>query len=177
MGRKSKREEVLKYLDSFPKGQDLSKHRFIIANTIAKIIHKNQKDLSGEPYLNHIWRVLDNCRSLACHLHNDIYKDVEILALLHDSVEDSDLTIEDLKPFFSEKIITGLDNITKRPLEKYNSYLERVLSLDISFICKMGDLQDNMNITRLKKLKQRDIERLVKYHKAYIKILKCYEKL
>jgi (p)ppGpp synthase/HD superfamily hydrolase len=89
----------------------------IAAIALAKKAHQNQFDKAGKPYLNHPIRVMNNV---------DSYEE-KIVAILHDAIEDSDLTLVDLVELkFPIKIIEAIEAITKRNGEDYESYLQRV---------------------------------------------------
>lgn len=135
---------------------------------IAIEAHKNQVDLSGEPYIEHIYRVA---------LSVNGGKDERIVAFLHDVVEDSDMTINDLRAAgFEERIIEAVDILTKREGQPYDSYIDRISTNKIAIAVKVADLKDNMNITRLKSLNDKHIARIKKYHTAYSKLSNLLER-
>lgn len=77
------------------------------AYRVAEIAHQDQKRLSGEPYVTH-------CVSVAATLA-DMYVPPEVIAagLLHDTVEDTDITLDDLKRDFGKEIAQLVDSVTK----------------------------------------------------------------
>lgn len=92
----------------------------------------------------------------------------KICAILHDLVEDTDYTLDDLKSEgFSEEIIATLSCLTKRKNEDYFDFINRVKENKIAINVKLADLKDNMNLTRLQSLTEKDFIRLEKYVKAY----------
>lgn len=129
---------------------------------IAINAHKGQKDKSGADYISHAIRVMQRGET-------EIEK---ICGLLHDVIEDSILTFEDLKnEGFSEEVIAVLKLITKiSETEDYDEFIDRVKQNPIAVKVKINDLLDNMDITRLKELSVRDIKRLNKYLKAFWKL-------
>ena len=128
------------------------------AEIIARKAHAGQVDKAGEDYFNHPKRVADNF-----YEDNDI-----IVALLHDVIEDTDITLEHLKKEgFNDDILTALDAMTKREGESYDLFIERVKDNPIALKVKMADLRDNMDILRLPELTEKDLQRIAKYHKAY----------
>jgi len=125
---------------------------------IAMKAHNGQKDKSGNDYIFHPIRVMERGKT-------EIEK---ICGLLHDVVEDSDLTFEDLKKEgFSDDVISTLRCLTKESEnEDYDLFIERVIQNPVAVKVKMNYLLDNMDITRLKELNEQDINRLNKYLKA-----------
>jgi len=90
-----------------------------------------------------------------------------ICAVLHDVVEDSEITFEDLrKEGFSEDVITVLDCLTKRKGESYDEFIDRVLKNETACRVKLADLHDNMDLTRIKDPTDEDIARIKKYREA-----------
>ena len=97
----------------------------------------------------------------------------KIVALLHDIVEDTEITIEDLrKQGFSEKILMAIDAITRRENEDRETYLCRVKANSLAKAVKIADLNHNSDITRIIEPKEKDFERIKKYAKE-IKFLEA----
>ena len=128
------------------------------AIALAVEAHKGQRDRSGQPYILHPLRVMFTCST-----------EIErIVAVLHDVVEDTGRTFDDLRKLgFSEEVIAALDCVTKRDGENYEQFVERSASNPVARRVKLADLQDNMDVRRLSKLESRDLERLAKYVKAW----------
>ncbi|MEA5082027.1 MAG: hypothetical protein VB024_10450 [Dysgonamonadaceae bacterium] len=125
---------------------------------IAIKVHEGQTDLNGQAYIGHPFRVM-----AAGHTLQE-----KIVGVLHDVIEDSDWTIEDLTAEgFTKEIVDGVDGITKREDEKYKDYLIRVENNPIAVRVKLNDLTDNMDIRRLDELTDEHIHRMRKYLKAY----------
>lgn len=92
----------------------------------------------------------------------------DIVALLHDVVEDTDWTIDALREQgFTEEILEALMCVTKKEGESYKRFVERSKSNRFAREVKIADLRSNMDITRLNEITDKDVERLRKYHKAY----------
>lgn len=127
------------------------------ALTIAVRVHAGQVDRGGRPYILHPLRLMHRCRS----------DEEMIVALLHDTVEDGDITLKDLiEAGFSEHVVNAVDCLTKREGEGYEQFVERICPNDLARRVKILDIEDNMNISRLNGLQMKDFERLQKYHKA-----------
>jgi (p)ppGpp synthase/HD superfamily hydrolase len=128
------------------------------AIVLASNAHKGQVDLQGEPYILHpLWVMM----------HLDDYND-KIAGVLHDVVEDTDITLDYLKEKLglSESVIFAIDCLTKRKGENYDVYIKRVMSSAIAVCVKIQDIRHNLLPDRIKNssnLKQRDLERIRKY--------------
>lgn len=128
---------------------------------IAAKAHEGQKDRAGQPYLLHPLRIMMQMDTL----------EKMIIAALHDVVEDSQWTLDDLQQEgFSETVVDAVDALSKREGEGYDAYIERVKLNPTAIPIKLGDLQDNADIMRLNRLTENDWERLNRYHRAYIQL-------
>ena len=128
--------------------------------------HEGQHRLSGEPYIYH---PLEVARILA-----DMRMDYSTItaALLHDVVEDTAITSDQLKEMgFSETVLEALDSVTKRAGETYEDFVRRAALHQIGKKIKLADLRDNMDLSRLEEITDEDIKRVKKYHGA-LKIIK-----
>lgn len=121
---------------------------------------KNKTDLSGEPFIGHLMRVAKNFNGEPL---------LEIIALLHDLIEDiPHWTIEKLKNEFPEEISIPVILLTKTPEISYKDYISKIKYNESARLVKLADLKDNMDITRLSSLTDKDISRLRRYHSSYI---------
>jgi len=120
--------------------------------------HRGVPGRSGQPYILHPLRVMFSCET-----------EVErIVAVLHDVVEDTDCTFEDLrKKGFSEEVLAALDCVTKRDGESYEDFVERAAANPVARRVKLADLKDNMDLNRLPSLGEKDLARMQKYVKAW----------
>lgn len=124
---------------------------------IALQAHRGQQDRYGEPYILHPLRVM-------ARVHTEEQK---IVALLHDVIEDSAWTIEQLEQEgFVVEILEAVQALTKQPGEDYMNYIRRTAVTNLFLTVKMADLKDNMDLTRCKQLKPADLKRMEKYMKA-----------
>ena len=121
-------------------------------------------DKGGLPYFNHLLKVYSGVSNYT----------EKIVALLHDVVEDTNVTYEDLKDFgYSDEIIKMLTYLTKKKGEYYPDYIDRIISSENIHVLniKLSDLKHNMDITRIKNPTVNDYERISKrYEPAYLKI-------
>ena len=127
------------------------------AYEIAKKAHLGQVDKAGEDYIKHPEKV-------ASFVKTDEEKAV---AYLHDVIEDTELTLEDLNKYdFSKEVLEAVDIITKKRGEDYQSYLNSVKKNKLARAVKLADLRHNSDLTRLIKVTEKDIKRKEKYQKA-----------
>ncbi|MBR3661435.1 MAG: GTP pyrophosphokinase [Bacilli bacterium] len=128
------------------------------------MLFDDKVDKGGLPYFNHLLKVYSKVSDY----------DEKIIALLHDVVEDTNVTFDDLKEFgYNDEIIKSLTYLTKKKGEYYPDYIDRIInSGDIKALnVKLSDLKHNMDITRIKNPTVNDYERISKrYEPAYIKI-------
>lgn len=125
----------------------------------ATIAHKDQFDKAGVPYILHPLKLQHwlRCES----------EEVQVVAVLHDVVEDSAVTLLQIEKDFGPVIAEAVDCLTKRGGEHYDDYLDRVASNKISIKVKLADLRHNSDIRRLKGITQKDFARIQKYQTAY----------
>lgn len=129
---------------------------------IATTAHSGQFDKGGKPYILH-----------PLHLMNQLMFDVELatIAVLHDVVEDSEVAIGGLiTAGFSDRVVSALELLTHLPDKSYEDYIEGICNNYDAIRVKRKDLQHNSDITRLKGVKPKDLARMEKYHKAFIKL-------
>ena len=129
---------------------------------IATRAHAGQVDKAGVPYILHPLRVM-------LSRENELER---ICAVLHDVVEDSEITFDDLcKEGFSEEIITVLDCLTNRNGESYDEFIDRILKNETACHVKLADLCDNMNLSRIENSTETDEARIKKYTEATERIM------
>lgn len=126
------------------------------AMKIAFDAHNGQKDKSGIPYIYH-----------PIHLAEQMETEEEcIVALLHDTVEDTDITFKQLEKEFSDKVIEALKLLTHDKSIGYMEYVRNLKNNPIARKVKLADLRHNSDETRLEYLKEKDRKRNQKYRKA-----------
>ena len=133
--------------------------------SIAATAHQDQVDKANAPYILHPLRLMLRGQTLL----------EQIVAVLHDVVEDSDWTLEQLAAEgLPPEAIAALDCLTRRSTESYDEFIDRVLTDRLATQVKRYDLEDNMNLTRIQtSLSDRDLERLRRYHAAHQRILQA----
>ena len=129
------------------------------AKAIATSAHEGQVDKAGKPYIEHPMRVMNMGKTV----------EEKIAGVLHDVVEDSDWTFEMLeKEGIPKDVMDALRCVTKLSEdEDYDHFIERVKTNPLAVKVKLNDLKDNMDITRLGEVTEKDLGRLNKYIRAY----------
>lgn len=123
--------------------------------------HKGQKDKGKKPYIYHPIYVAE-------HVEGDIAKSV---AYLHDVVEDTKYTLEDLRNAgFSDEIVDAVDVLTKREGMSYEKYIEKVAKNPLATTVKLADLEHNSQISRIENPNKKDLKRCEMYHKMIGKL-------
>lgn len=126
---------------------------------IAQEAHKGQTDKGGNPYIEHPLYVASQVDTT----------ELKIIAVLHDTLEDSDVTAEDLrKAGFPEDIVEAIVVLTHEDGndEAYLDYIRRVAGNTMAAAVKRADLMHNMDISRIPNPTQKDQKRKVKYERA-----------
>jgi len=113
----------------------------MLEKAIILATHKGKKDKGGACYILHALRVM------LCFEKEE----QQIVAVLHDVLEDTEISEEYLQNVgFHKNIIEAVVCLTKKQCENYFDYIERVKQNDIARMVKLADLQDNMNLKRIK---------------------------
>lgn len=134
-------------------------HLVETAILLATNAHRGQTDKAGQPYIFHPLRVM---------LAVPPYEWLQAEAVLHDVVEDTDVTLEQLRDWgFPERVVQGVDALSRRPGESYDDLIARVKGNLDAVLVKPEDILDNMRPERLALLDDATVARLVaKYNPA-----------
>lgn len=125
---------------------------------IATEAHKGQVDKGSQNYILHPLRVMSKVKSLKG----------KIVAVLHDTIEDTHITKEHLLDMgFPYEIVEAVELLSKPRQEDYLSYVARVGENELAKEVKIADLEDNMDTSRLKEITEKDLKRVEKYKKAH----------
>jgi (p)ppGpp synthase/HD superfamily hydrolase len=128
------------------------------AIALAAEAHRGQVDKSGQPYILHPLRVMLRCRT----------DPQRIAAVLHDVVEDTGRTFDDLRGLgYPAEILAALDCLTKREGEPYEAFVERAAADPIARVVKLADIEDNLDLRRLPGVSDKDVDRLARYVRAW----------
>ena len=140
------------------KGEMLSAAIHVATNS-----HHGQFDKGGNPYILHPFAVMG--------LLETVDEELQCMALLHDVVEDTRITYQELRDAgMSDRVLEAVKVLTKQRGQSYEEYKTAVFSSKDAMIVKMADLTHNTDIRRLKGVSQKDIERMTKYHTFFLEI-------
>ncbi|MBN1517092.1 HD domain-containing protein [Candidatus Sumerlaeota bacterium] len=126
---------------------------------IAAKAHEGQMDRQGQPYILHPLRVM-------LHMQTN---EGRIAAVLHDVVEDSTTTLDDLRQAgFTEFVVQAVDAVSRRDGEDYMDFVKRSAQNPLGKQIKLADLHDNMDLRRICTKTEKDQQRLERYHQAWL---------
>jgi len=141
-------------------------HLLETAIRLAAKVHKGQVDRFGKPYVLHVMRVMMRGHDF----------EEQVLGALHDVLERSQLTMEDLaKKGFPPRVLKAMDHITRREGETYEQYIERVMQDNLAIRVKVHDLADKMDLLHVATLSHADLKRYNRQLAAYHRIKKMVE--
>lgn len=132
-----------------------------VARLVATAAHAGQVDKIGEAYIGHPGRVA------AAVAAEGLPAECVAVAWLHDVVEDTAITLDDLAEVFPPAVVTAVEAISKRRSEPFAAYYERVKANDLAMVVKWHDVADNADPRRLAKVAPDTRDRLrAKYERA-----------
>jgi len=124
------------------------------ARSLAKKWHSGQSDKAGRPYIEHLEHVSETVQPIAA----------KVTALLHDILEDTACTVEELNlAGFGDDIVDAVIAITHRDNEPYDAYIARVKNNELARMVKIADMEHNSDLSRLQSISKKDLERKEKY--------------
>lgn len=134
------------------------------ALSIVAVAFVDSFDKAGKPYFEHCYQVMINLAS------NDV--ELKIIAILHDLIEDTDWTIEALRTEgFTERVLEALALMTRDHNDQsdaaYDVYIRKIATNYDAIRVKKADLKHNSDLTRLKGVREKDLQRICKYVKSY----------
>lgn len=128
-----------------------------IALAIARKAHAGQVDKAGVDYIQHPLYVASQVET----------EQEKAVALLHDVIEDSNITAVDLLASgLPNEVVTAVQILTKKKGQSYQEYLEKVKTNDLARVVKLADLKHNSDLSRLKSVSDTDRDRVKKYKNA-----------
>ena len=119
-------------------------------------LHNGQQDKSGVPYIYHVIHVAEQMNT----------EDETIVALLHDTLEDTEVDPNIIKDNCGEHILEAVKLLTHKKNEPYFDYIMRLKDNPLARKVKMADLKHNMDLTRIANPSDKDFKRVEKYKKA-----------
>lgn len=130
-----------------------------LALKIATEAHKGQVDKAGVPYINHPLTVASLVDT----------EEEKIVALLHDTIEDTSITEQDLIDYgFPNKIVEAVKLLTHNKNVPYMDYVAKIKDNELARKVKIADLTHNSDLSRLKEITDKDKKRYEKYQKALL---------
>ena len=125
---------------------------------IALRAYDGKVDKAGREYILHPLRVMAKMRT-----------ELEMsAALLHDVLEDSEITAEELlAEGIPAEVVEAVQNLTKMEEEEYMDFVARAGKNKIAAAVKLADIEDNIDVLRLSSLGEEDLARIRKYHAAW----------
>lgn len=136
-----------------------------LAFALAAYAHEGQVDKAGCDYIEHPKMVASNFTD-----ENRI-----IVALLHDVMEDTFVSEETIRNLFGDEIADACMAMTHFDGEPYLDYVRRAIQNPIARDVKRADLDNNMDLSRLPVVTQKDLDRLEKKYKPALELLDTYE--
>lgn len=131
------------------------------AIALACELHRGQVDKAGRPYILHPLRLMLSFESTT----------EQIVAVLHDVVEDTAVTLDRLRDLgFDPDVVAAINALTRRDGETYEEFIDRVSVDPLATRIKLRDLRDNMDVYRLPHLGEIDLQRIAKYHRAMLQL-------
>jgi len=128
------------------------------AIALASRVHAGQVDKAGKPYILHPLRLMMK-----------FWLEEQLVSLLHDVVEDGDVSLDELRELgVPEAAVTAIDCLTKRQGESYEQFIARIRPNPLATKVKIADIHDNLDLTRLPVVQDKDLERAAKYHRALL---------
>ncbi len=119
-------------------------------------LHAGQVDKAGLPYVTHPERVAGRMNT----------SEEQVVGWLHDTVEDTGLTLREIENQFGSETAAAVDAISRRRGEEWADYLRRVKKNEVARNVKISDLIDNSNLSRIPNVTLRDVDRQERYNKA-----------
>jgi len=127
------------------------------AISIAVDSHSGQVNDKAQPYVLHPLRMMFKAVTI----------EEKIIAVLHDVIEKTTIDLEYLRSVgFSDRIVLGIDALSRRPQENYDKYIDRVAENKLATKVKIIDLDDNINSLDLDKFQESKSNKFLKYQKA-----------
>jgi (p)ppGpp synthase/HD superfamily hydrolase len=127
---------------------------------LATKLHAGQVDKAGKDYITHPLRVMSSVEG----------ETEKIVAVLHDTLEDTSITFEELENLFGSAVANTVKTLSKLENEDYFDFIDRVKQNPVAVKVKIADIKDNLDLSRLKTITERDLVRFEKYQKALLKL-------
>ncbi|WP_200250053.1 hypothetical protein [Lamprobacter modestohalophilus] len=147
---------------------EVDMHFLDAALKIATAAHAGQTDKAGRPYILHPLRVMAAMDT----------NDERSVAVLHDVIEDTDYDVDGLiEAGIPAPIAEAVACLSKRDGEDYPAFIARVLENPLAARVKRADVADNIDVLRLQSLRDKDLVRVARYHRAWHQLNAALESL
>ena len=124
--------------------------------------HRGRRDMLGRPYILHPLRLMSRLSTPA----------EQMVALLHDVIADSDMTIDDFRARrYDPEVVESLDRLARRDDEEFDAFIERVAQDTVARQVKIADLADNLDLRNWPKIGER--ERLERYRRGWETLIRA----
>lgn len=132
---------------------------------IATAAHSGQVDKAGADYIKHPIAVAEQLET----------EEEQTVALLHDVVEDTAVTLEDLESCgFSDSVLHAVDCLTHKEGEPRDAYLQRVSKNPLAVKVKLADLKHNSDLSRISEPTEKDFQRAERYKTEIAFLRNCH---
>lgn len=123
------------------------------ADALAAHAHHGQTDKAGRPYIEHP-------RAVAAILAQQGHGDHAVIAgLLHDVVEDTPVTLDDLRAAgYPPEVVDAVDAVSRREGETYMDMIRRAAAHPLGRLVKLADNSHNSSEERLAHLDPENAE-------------------
>jgi (p)ppGpp synthase/HD superfamily hydrolase len=131
------------------------------AISLAAHAHEGQRDKAGKPYILHPLRLMLKMRT----------EREMMAAVLHDIVEDTPVTLDDLRrQGYPEEVVQAVDCLTRREGETYEEFIARIKPNALARGVKIADLEDNLAAARIAHPTEKDLARMERYRRALVEL-------
>lgn len=167
-GKMRSREEIKDFLKQMQHFEGTLLQR---AYTFAEFAHDGQFDKAGQSYIQHPVRVAERA---AANYDDD---NLTAIAYMHDVIEDGNFTASDLSAYFPKVVWATVDLLTRRKSEDREKYIKTIGTNLVATKVKIADLEDNMDLTRLAFVTEKDKDRNGRYIDEYRYLKKRLEEM
>lgn len=135
--------------------------KVLAALRFAEFMHKGQVDKAGVPYIEHP-------KTVASMVDGE---DAKVVALLHDTVEDTGATVDEIRSMFGDRVADAVACLTYDKSVPYLEYVANIKGNDLAREVKLADLKHNMDLSRIPNVTDVDIQRVNKKYRPAFEML------
>lgn len=144
-----------------------------LALNIAKNAHMGSVDKGGNDYIQHpiaVSRLIDRnttqptLKGLIPYFSDESLQKAKVIALLHDVLEDTSVTYDDLRrKGIPEDICDSVQLLSKKGKPRYDVYIENIKKDTLACLVKIADMTHNSDLTRLKEVTEDNLKKIEDY--------------